>query len=70
VGREDSEAEAVGEEVWGRHEGDGDRHFDTAADAGFNAGGGEYLTILRLQPLACSKSKYLDRKLLISTDYQ
>ena len=46
VGREDSEAEAVGEEVWGRHEGDGDRHFDTAADAGFNAGGGEYLTIL------------------------
>jgi hypothetical protein len=41
VGRKDNEAEAVGEEVWGRHEGDGDRHFDTAADAGFNAGGGE-----------------------------
>ena len=42
VGREDSEAEAVGEESRGRYARDGDGHFDTAADAGFNAGGGVY----------------------------
>ena len=43
VGREDSEAEAVGEESRRRYARDGDGHFDTAADAGFNAGGGVYL---------------------------
>ena len=42
VGREDSEAEAVGEESRRRYARDGDGHFDTTADAGFNAGGGVY----------------------------
>ncbi len=40
VGRKDSEAEAVGEEGRGRHARDGDSHFDAAAEAGLNAGGG------------------------------
>ncbi len=42
MGKEDSKAEAVGEESRWWYARDGDGHFDTAADAGFNARGGVY----------------------------